>query len=119
MLSLTPQETFFKEDAMSRLTQQIASPLIIALFILSVASLAASYPSRAYADSQDVHAWLTTPDQGNLLKEQPAISFSNHADPNTPTITVNTDQKYQSMTGFGASLTASSAVVLSQSNIDQ
>ncbi|GHO58909.1 glycoside hydrolase family 30 protein [Ktedonobacter robiniae] len=104
---------------MSRLTQKIASPLIIVLFILSVASLAASYPSRAYADSQDVRAWLTTPEQSNLLKEQPAISFSNHADPNTATITVNTEQKYQSMTGFGASLTASSAVVLSQSNIDQ
>ncbi|GCE22260.1 hypothetical protein [Dictyobacter kobayashii] len=105
---------------MSRLISKIGRPLIAVCFILSVASLAMinSSPAQAAA-GEKVNPWLTTPDQSNLLKQQPAISFSGNTTTNVPTITINDAQKYQRMTGFGASLTASSAVVLSQPNIDQ
>lgn len=105
---------------MSRLLSKVACPLIVVCFIVSAVSFAVVYPSQARAaDDGNVNAWLTTPDQSNLLTRQPAISFSNNTNTTTPTITVNDAQKYQRMTGFGASLTASSAVVLSQPNISQ
>lgn len=102
---------------MSRLRLKNGCQLIAVAFILSLISLALIYPSQAQAASGRVHVWLTTPDQSNLLQQQSAISFTGKANPNIPTITINDSQQYQHLTGFGASLTASSAVLLSQSNI--
>ena len=68
-------------------------------------------------NQQDVSVWLTTADQNNLLKRQSSLALSGNSNSSTPTITVNAGQKYQSMTGFGASLTSSAAVLLTQSNV--
>ena len=103
---------------MSQFMQKIGFSLIAFFFILGMISLAVN-PQAQAADRAGgkVNAWLTTADQSNLLKKQADIPFAGSSNTNTPTISVNDDQKYQSMTGFGASLTASSAVVLSQSNV--
>ncbi|GCE09965.1 glycoside hydrolase family 30 protein [Dictyobacter aurantiacus] len=105
---------------MPRSISHSSRPLIVVCFILSTLALAIFFPAQAQAaGGKKVNVWLTTSDQSQLLAQQPAISFSGQPSAGTPTISVNDDQKYQRMTGFGASLTASSAVVLSQSNVAQ
>jgi len=55
--------------------------------------------------------WVTTPDRAELLTERPSVVFG--AKPSTqPTIVVDPSRAYQSVDGFGASITDSSAVVL-------
>jgi glucosylceramidase len=51
--------------------------------------------------------WLTTPDRGNLLRPQPNVTFDGGGSGST--ITVNPNTTYQSMVGFGASLTDAAA----------
>jgi len=61
-----------------------------------------------------VAVWLTTPDKGALLYNQPTgLDFSTATNAN-PTIAVDTTQTYQTMDGFGYTLTGGSAYVLSQ-----
>jgi glucosylceramidase len=65
-----------------------------------------------------VSSWLTTPDQASLLAVQPAVRWGATATPGVPvvavpTITVDDGQRFQTMSGFGASLTDSSAAVIS------
>jgi glucosylceramidase len=58
--------------------------------------------------------WLTTPDKAALFYNQPAgLSFGAAANSN-PTIAVDTTQTFQTMDGFGYTLTGGSAYVLSQ-----
>jgi len=52
---------------------------------------------------------VTTGDQAMLLKPEPTISFGTGGSQSSPVITVNEATQYQSMDGFGASLTDSSA----------
>jgi glucosylceramidase len=51
--------------------------------------------------------WLTTPDRNNLLRQQANVVFDGGGGGST--ITVNPNTTYQSMVGFGASLTDSAA----------
>ncbi|NMO53466.1 glucosylceramidase [Actinoplanes sp. TBRC 11911] len=51
--------------------------------------------------------WLTTPDRNNLLKPQAGVVFDGGGGGST--ITVNPNVTYQSMVGFGASLTDAAA----------
>lgn len=103
---------------MSRIVSKCGLTLIAIFFMLGVTSLSAGPQVLAVgASTGQINAWLTTPDQQNLLKQQSISAFPGASSTNTPTITVNGGQKYQSMTGFGASLTSSAAVVLSQSNV--
>jgi glucosylceramidase len=56
--------------------------------------------------------WVTTPDGSELLADQGTVAF--HDSPSTaPTVVVDPSRTFQTMTGFGASLTDSSAAVLS------
>ncbi|GLV53374.1 hypothetical protein KDH_02290 [Dictyobacter sp. S3.2.2.5] len=105
---------------MPRSIFHIGRPLIVVCFILSTLVFAIFFPAQAQAAAgKKVNVWLTTPDQSKLLAQQPSLSFSSQSSTATPTVSVDDAQKYQRMTGFGASLTASSAVVLSQSNVAQ
>ena len=64
--------------------------------------------------TSQVAVWLTTPDKGALLYNQPTgLNFST-ATNSDPTIAVDTTQTYQTMDGFGFTLTGGSAYVLSQ-----
>jgi glucosylceramidase len=55
--------------------------------------------------------WVTTPDRAELLHQRPDVAFGKGQSAQT-TITVDAGTKYQTMDGFGASITDSSAAVL-------
>ncbi|TCO46225.1 glucosylceramidase [Kribbella antiqua] len=84
-------------------TQAIGAALALALGSLTG-------PAAAQPDNQ-VHVWVTTPDRAELLHERAPVNFQPGASPRT-TITVEPRTSYQTMDGFGASITDSSANVL-------
>lgn len=55
--------------------------------------------------------WLTTPDEATLFQRQHAIGFST-ATNSDPTIVIDTTEKFQSMDGFGYTLTSGSATLI-------
>ncbi len=56
-----------------------------------------------------MNVWLTTDDQKTLLQPQAAVSFVTGGNATMPTIFVDELKRYQSIEGFGASFTDSSA----------
>ncbi|GAA3079748.1 glucosylceramidase [Kribbella aluminosa] len=76
---------------------------------LAVASLTG--PAQAHPPTTPVSVWVTTPDRAELLHERAPVSFHDGASDRT-TITVDPRTTYQTMDGFGASITDSSASVL-------
>jgi glucosylceramidase len=79
------------------------SAIMIALFT----STSISIP--ALAAGETVNIWLTTGDKANLLAVQPNVTFAPDSGSNPLTIDVNESIVYQTMDGFGASFTDSSA----------
>jgi len=59
------------------------------------------------------HVWLTTPDGTNRFADKGTIAFGT-APATAPTVVVDPTLTYQTMQGFGAAITDSSAAVLSQ-----
>ena len=56
-----------------------------------------------------ITAWITTGDRGNLLQKQPSlIPFASATNPN-PTVEVDSTITYQTVDGFGYTLTGGSA----------
>ncbi|HEX4203336.1 MAG TPA: glycoside hydrolase family 30 beta sandwich domain-containing protein [Ktedonobacteraceae bacterium] len=105
---------------MSWLTSRVNLRFIVIVMLLGGALFATSSPAQARGeDGGGVQAWLTTPDQQSLLQPQQNISFAGGSSTNTPTITVNDHQTYQQMDGFGASLTSSASVLLTQPNVNR
>lgn len=78
---------------------------------LTVLSLAAPTAHAAPDASPTAHVWITTPDHTQLLHDAGTVSFSPAA-PQNLTVTVDPTRRFQRMTGFGGSLTDSSATVL-------
>jgi glucosylceramidase len=76
---------------------------------LAVASLTG--PAQAHPPTTQVSVWVTTPDRAELLHERTPVAFHDGASDRT-TITVDPRTSYQTMDGFGASITDSSAAVL-------
>ena len=68
-------------------------------------------PSPAQ-ESKDVTLWLTTADRSSLLTRQNAPLHFEKSDSNLPAILVDDARSYQSMDGFGFSLTGGSAQLL-------
>jgi len=67
-----------------------------------------------------VNFWVTTNDKSMLLTKQSPLQFSAGANAdNNPTITVNPQQKYQSIDGFGFALTGGSAQHMIQMSKDK
>ncbi|WP_433617523.1 RICIN domain-containing protein [Dactylosporangium sp. CA-139114] len=66
-------------------------------------------PAPALA-ATSASVWLTTPDRANLLSQKSAIPFGTAG--SGAVITVNPNTTYQSMVGFGASLTDASAYLI-------
>jgi glucosylceramidase len=87
----------------------VAVPVVT---ILS-AALVAVAPAQAADGSAAPRAWLTTGDQANLLADRSDLIKS--PDANAPTITIDASKTYQSVAGFGASITDSSAHLLARS----
>ena len=58
--------------------------------------------------------WVTTGDKTLLLSQQSDISITEPVLTNVPMVTVNPDQQYQHIEGFGAALTGSSAYLINK-----
>jgi glucosylceramidase len=78
---------------------------------LTVLGVAAPAAHAAPQKSPSAHVWITTPDHTQLLTDAGTVPFSTAA-PQNLTVTVDPSRRFQRMTGFGGSLTDSSATVL-------
>ncbi|MCP2028835.1 glucosylceramidase [Flavobacterium sp. HSC-32F16] len=65
------------------------------------------------AGAQTVTPFITSGDQTRLLQQQAAVSFGINSGTNPSTVTVNAGTTYQTMDGFGYTLTEGSAEVIS------
>lgn len=74
--------------------------VIIMLFIINV-------------NAQTVTPFITSGDQTRLLQQQSTVSFGTNSGTNPSTVTVNSATTYQTMDGFGYTLTEGSAEVIS------
>ncbi|MFF0266018.1 discoidin domain-containing protein [Kribbella sp. NPDC004536] len=78
---------------------------------LALAAASLTGPAQAHPPTTQVRVWVTTPDRAELLHERAPVSFRDGTSDRT-TITVDPRTTYQTMDGFGASITDSSAAVL-------
>src|ERR1039457_3596783 len=65
-------------------------------------------------NAQNVSVWLTTDDQKTLMQPQSLVSFPAGPAATAPTIFVSENQVFQSIEGFGASMTDSAAFLLNE-----
>jgi glucosylceramidase len=64
-------------------------------------------------EAQTVTPWMTTGDQTKLLQQQSNVSFGTNSGSNPSTVTINATITYQTMDGFGYTLTEGSCEVIS------
>ena len=64
-------------------------------------------------DMGTLDAWLTTGDKAQLLQKQPPLKFTRDAG-SSPVIEIDTTQTFQSIDGFGYTLTGGSAVLINR-----
>lgn len=81
---------------------------------LALTLLGVSAPSAYAGPGGSVYAWLTTADQTSLLTKQAPLQFSNDSGSNPTTIDINPGLAYQTMDGFGAAITGSSAYLINK-----
>ncbi|MEC0169279.1 RICIN domain-containing protein [Paenibacillus graminis] len=79
---------------------------------ISVPMGAVSSPQQAQAAGENVQVWLSNPNTNTWLARQPDVRFSPSSTGADYTIAVNEGSTYQTMDGFGASLTDSSSWLL-------
>jgi glucosylceramidase len=102
-----------------RLTTRLGSicPLLLIVVVGALFSAAASplvsgsSAAGTRNASPDVHVWLTTADGTDKLTPMSSVAFT-RGQPTVPTVVVDPSRSFQSMVGFGGSITDSSAVVL-------
>jgi glucosylceramidase len=94
---------------MRKLTHSFVPLLAAGLALLPMAGFR---PANTLAN-EPVSVWITTGDRTKLLQQQGSINFGSGAS-GTSTITVDENTTYQSMDGFGAAMTGSSAYLLNQ-----
>ena len=68
----------------------------------------------APASAQTVNVWLTTSDRTMLLQPQNPVAFTGGSSATLPTVSINAARTYQTVEGFGASMTDSAAYLLHQ-----
>jgi glucosylceramidase len=68
---------------------------------------------KAVLANESVSVWLTSGDQSRLLQQQGNVNFGADAGTNATTITVNEGSTFQSIDGFGYTLTQGSAKLIS------
>ena len=85
-----------------------------ATMVVLTATLTTGVTTASAHDRQAPQArvWVTTVDRSELLHERTPVTFHDGAS-TAPTIVIDGRQTFQSMDGFGASITDSSAAVLS------
>jgi glucosylceramidase len=87
-----------------------ATAVAVTLAAAPMQATAASLLNRSPAPTA-AHVWITTPDKTHLLTDEGTVNFSSAA-PTGTTVTVDPTRTFQTMTGFGGSITDSSASVL-------
>ena len=88
-----------------------ASSLAMLLGIMGAPSAQARAEGGGGQSSPQVNVWITTANGQQKLSRQAPVAFSTHP-PADLTVTVDPTRTFQAMTGFGGSLTDSSAAVL-------
>jgi glucosylceramidase len=89
----------------------LAGAAVLVTAASALTGAAAASASARPAPPVQARVWLTTVDRAQLLRENTPVTF--HPGTSTaPTIVVDPTRSYQSMDGFGASITDSSASVL-------
>lgn len=91
----------------------VAAPLAAAALIGGTLALGGT--AHAATGGPAVSVWETTANQSQLLAQQAGTAFASGSGSGSQTITVNPGTSYQTMTGFGASLTDSSASLIAAS----
>jgi len=100
----------------SRHSRPLAASLgAVALVAGAAGALVAPQHAVAAAAATAVSVWETTADRSQLLSPQAGAVFNAGGGSASQTITVNPGTGYQSMTGFGASFTDSSAWLVASS----
>ncbi|KUJ62220.1 beta-glucosidase [Flavobacteriaceae bacterium CRH] len=69
--------------------------------------------SSFIANAQIVTPWVTSGDQTKLLQQQATVSFAANSGTNPSTVNINAETTYQTMDGFGYTLTEGSCEVIS------
>ena len=70
--------------------------------------------SISRAEAQTVGVWLTTDDQKSLMQPQAPVDFQPGSAAALPTIFLDAYTRYQTVEGFGASMTDSAAYLMNQ-----
>jgi glucosylceramidase len=89
----------------------LLATLCAAVTTSCAAPLRTSSAEARASGADSVQVWLTTGDRWALLAKQPPLVFSKGSSGN-PTITVDDARTFQSMDGFGYTLTGGSALVI-------
>lgn len=89
-------------------------PLLALGLALAPATAFRPAHTRAIQANEPVSVWLTTGDQTKLLAQQANVSFAASSAAASTTITIDDATTYQTIDGFGASMTGSAAYVLNQ-----
>src|SRR6266511_30191 len=94
-----------------RLRRHVVVPILVVVSIL--VSLTAGLPAAAATGLPSARVWVTTPDGAMKLSDRGAVDFRPGGS-DALTISVGPTRRYQAIDGFGASITDSSAYVLSR-----
>ncbi len=90
----------------------LPSLLLTVIVALLVSLLAPIVPARAA--NETVSIWITSADRSRLMQQQSSVNFGADTGSASYTIDVNEGTTYQTMDGFGASITDSSAYLMYQ-----
>jgi glucosylceramidase len=94
-----------------RLRCHVVVPILVVVSIL--VALTAGLPAAAATEAPVASVWVTTPDGAMKMSDRGAVDFRPGGS-DALTISVDPTRRYQAMDGFGASITDSSAYVLSR-----
>ena len=98
-----------RQESLCRLLVIVVAGALFAGAASPLVSVSAA--AGAQKASPVVHVWLTTADGTDKLAPMGNVQFA-RAQPTVPTVVVDPSRSFQSMVGFGGSITDSSAVVL-------
>ncbi|OXG02265.1 glucosylceramidase [Flavobacterium araucananum] len=93
---------------MKKTTQNRTTPLNVTIMMYVIIMI-----SFAKMNAQTVTPWITSGDQTRLLQQQTTVNFGSNSGTNPSTITINAGTTYQTMDGFGYTLTEGSCEVIS------
>lgn len=98
-----------KIKKMSKTTPKMSSRLELIIMMCITILVLFSHKTNA----QTVTPWITTGDQSKLLQQQSTVNFGTNSGTNPATVTINPSTTYQTMDGFGYTLTEGSCEVIS------